>query len=260
MLERNSFAECVRRIVKPRLVECPVSSDSSRRNARAVRGFLLQLASLAALCVASPAAAQSPISPPSPPCGNVAGSTVTCTGNLAPGVAIGSGSGSAPGMFVASGSPYDTLNVNSLTAAITPATGNPGISFYSYGNIAINSDTGSFGITTSGDYASGILTLSGNLAQSNGGNVAVTSSGNIATTGFAAAGIWVDSFGVRSVSSVSNKGNISTSGDSASGINAFSVADLNLTNTGNISTTGQGAGGISANVWGSLDFPNYWAG
>ena len=46
--------------------------------------------------------------------------------------------------------PVTTLNVNSLTTAITPASGTNGITFTSAGAVTINSDTGAFGITTQG--------------------------------------------------------------------------------------------------------------
>jgi hypothetical protein len=66
------------------------------------------------------------------------GTIETCTGNQSTGIAI------APPTTVT------TLNVNNLTQAIAPASGTSGISFNSGGAITLTSNTGAFGITTTG--------------------------------------------------------------------------------------------------------------
>ena len=66
------------------------------------------------------------------------GTIETCSGNQSAGIAI-----AAP-------TTVTTLDVNNLTQAITPASGTPGISFTSAGAITITSNTGAFGITTTG--------------------------------------------------------------------------------------------------------------
>src|SRR5580693_868549 len=95
------------------------------------------------------------------------GAIATCTGNQSAGIASGIDF-NAP--------PVTTLNVNNLTQAITPASGTIGISFTSAGAITITSNTGAFGISTTGNNASGIY-ANGSLA------VTMTSTGNITTAG-----------------------------------------------------------------------------
>ncbi len=150
------------------------------------------------------------------------GTIETCTGNQSAGIAI------------ASPTTLTTLNVNTLTQAIAPASGTRGISFVSDGDITITSNTGAFGITTAGDNATGIS------ARSNNGAVTVTSTGNITTGGTGADGIFAYSEGAVTVTST---GNISTAG--ASGVFAYSTGAgaVTVTSTGNISGF---AGGIIA--------------
>jgi hypothetical protein len=101
------------------------------------------------------------------------GTIETCTGNQSAGIAI------APPTTLT------TLDVNNLTQAITPASGTPGITFTSAGAITITSNTGAFGIATTGNLAQGIL------ADGFGaGAVSVTSTGNITTQGASANGIY----------------------------------------------------------------------
>jgi hypothetical protein len=89
-----------------------------------------------------------------------------------------------PGLPSAPPTAVTTLDVNNLTQAIAPASGTAGISFSSAGAVSINSNTGTFGITTSN--ANGIY-ANGSLA------VTVTSTGNITTTGNYATGIYARS-------------------------------------------------------------------
>ena len=85
---------------------------------------------------------------PVPPAGctiDGTGTIETCIGNQSAGV-------------TALPLPVTTLNVNNLSTAITPATGIDGIQFTSAGTVTINSNTGTFGITTAtGNHAYGIF-------------------------------------------------------------------------------------------------------
>jgi uncharacterized protein with beta-barrel porin domain len=146
------------------------------------------------------------------------GTVETCTGDQHNGV-------------VASPPPVTTLNVNNLTTAITPASGTPGISFKSTGAITITSNTGAFGITTTGTQANGIF------AQSIvSGAVTVTSTGNITTGGGGGSnGIFANGLGAVTVTSA---GNITTASFGEYGINASGTAAVTVTSTGNITTGG----------------------
>jgi outer membrane autotransporter protein len=153
------------------------------------------------------------------------GAIETCSGNQSAGI-------SAPPTAT-------TLNVNNLTTAITPANGTPGIVFVlSPSDVTLTSNTGAFGITTTGDGAVGIYALSGF-----GGAVTVTSTGNIATAGASASGIFAGSSGAVTVTST---GNITTTDDGAYGIFANSGGSVSVTSTGNITTAGINSGGIKA--------------
>jgi uncharacterized protein with beta-barrel porin domain len=180
------------------------------------------------------------------------GTIETCTGDQHTGIAI-----SAP-------TAVTTLNVNSLTTAITPLSGIPGISFISGGAITITSNTGTFGITTSnanGIYANGSLavtvTSTGNITTSGAGAngidneaslaATVTSTGNITTTGASAIGISAQAFNVAgSPATVTSTGNIATAGNDAIGILASGTGAATVTSTGNITTQGIDAHGIYA--------------
>jgi uncharacterized protein with beta-barrel porin domain len=181
------------------------------------------------------------------------GTIETCTGDQHAGVAI-----AAPTTLT-------TLNVNNLTTAITPASTTPGISFSSAGAIAITSNTGTFGITTSnanGIYANGSLavtvTSTGNITTSGTGANAilvqaslaatVISTGNIITAGVNANGIVAQAFNVAgSPATVTSTGNITTMGVGARGISAYSTAGaVNVTSIGNIATAGSNSTAIFA--------------
>jgi len=167
----------------------------------------------------------------------VDGNVVTCTGNQSAGIASGTD-------FIVP--PIDTLNVNTLTQAIAPATTVNGINFQRNDGlgITVNVDTGAFGITTTGNGAKGI-----SARDFGAGNVSVTSTGNIATDGSSADGIYayVEDDGDLTVNST---GNISTMGSGAEGIRAKidDSGDLTIISNGNISTTGVGANGIEARL------------
>jgi uncharacterized protein with beta-barrel porin domain len=159
------------------------------------------------------------------------GNTIeTCSGNQALGVSA------TPGVI--------TLNVNTLTTAIAPASGTPGISFNSAGAVTITSNTGAFGITTAN--ANGIYAI-GPLA------VTVTSAGNITTAGTSANGIFAADFGTGAVT-VTSIGNITTAGSSAFGINAASAGtgSITVSSTGSLTTEGVGSSGILANGNGAI--------
>jgi uncharacterized protein with beta-barrel porin domain len=198
---------------------------------------------------------------PVPPAGCSLDATFTietCTGNQSAGI-------------TAFPAPVTTLNVNSLTQAITPASGINGITFTSAGAVTVNSDTGTFGITTAGAHAHGIfakstgggavtVTSTGNIATAGfgaggiyalttgTGAVTVTSTGNITTAGLFASGIYTKSAGAVAVTSI---GNITTAGNSADGIQAFSAGAVTVTSTGNITTAANAAYGIYAKSFGT---------
>jgi uncharacterized protein with beta-barrel porin domain len=156
------------------------------------------------------------------------GTIQTCSGNQSDGIEL---------HFP---TPVTTLNVNNLTTAITPASGTPGISFDPAAlGITIISDTGAFGITTTGDFADGIRAAST-------GAVTLNSTGNIAATGNNANGIFARALADAAVS-VTSTGNITTAGVSTSGILATNGLGLaTVTSTGNISVTGSTVRGIDA--------------
>ena len=184
------------------------------------------------------------------------GTIATCSGDQSAGIASGTD-------FTAP--PVTTLNVNSLTTAITPASGTGGISFTSAGAITLTSDTGAFGITTSnanGIYANASLaatvTSTGNINTTGASGTGidalaslaatVTSTGDIITAGNNANGISAEAFNVAgSPATVTSTGNITTAGNSARGIFAYSKAGaVTVSSTGNIKTAGSNAYGIFA--------------
>jgi uncharacterized protein with beta-barrel porin domain len=191
-------------------------------------------------------------------CTTSGGGTIeTCTGDQSNGIAI------------TSPTTVTTLNVNNLSTAITPPTGIDGIQFTSAGTVTINSNTGTFGITTQGANAGGILASSsgsgavtvistGNIttasdsafgieASGNAGAQTVTSIGNITTTGNGAFGIGAVNGGAGAVT-VTSTGNITTAGSSAYGLGAvaFGGSAATVTSTGNITTAGASSNGIYA--------------
>jgi hypothetical protein len=183
------------------------------------------------------------------------GTIETCIGNQSAGV-------------TAAPAPVTTLNVNSLTTAITPASGTAGIKFTSAGAVTITSDTGAFGITTAGNAGFGIfarslgsgpvtVTSTGNIttagvsgvgivAYGNGGGaVTVTSTGNITTTGIGS-GLGILAFDLAGGTTVTSTGNITTAGSNSTAISARASGAVTATSTGNIATAGSNSYGIFA--------------
>ncbi len=175
--------------------------------------------------------AHAQVVPGAPQC-NVAGTTVTCTGDLSTGVDITSPSGITV---------YDTLNVNNADPV-------GGISFEANAaqDITINADTtGTTGISTSDADAAGIF------AQQSGGDgdVTVNSTGNVTTTGDVAVGILAAQADGDGDVTVDSTGNVITTGDIASGILAVrrgGDGDVTVISAGNITTSGVGSEGIFA--------------
>ena len=157
------------------------------------------------------------------------GTIETCSGNQSAGIAI------------TSPTALTTLNVNSLTQAITPASGTNGINFTSFGTVTLTSNTSAFGITTAGGFAYGI-----DAKSTGSGTVTVTSVGNVTTAGFNALGIYARG---TSTVTVSSTGDITTAGGFANGIYARGIGTgsgtVTVTSIGNITTLG-GAAGIGA--------------
>ncbi|ODR95995.1 hypothetical protein AUC69_01840 [Methyloceanibacter superfactus] len=177
--------------------------------------------------------AQAQVVPPAAPCNTVSGSTVTCSGNVSAGIAID--------QVGAPADTFSTLNVNGVTRDIAPASMIDGIYFGSDGNVTINSDTGPFSITTTGDNADGIEAYSYN------GNVKVTHAGDIITRGDYARGIYAD--GVASTI-VDHTGNITTRGYGSEGIYATGYGRVSVKQTGTITTQGVYSDGIYATAFG----------
>jgi hypothetical protein len=121
------------------------------------------------LVLVAPGAANAQTLPPAAPCNTVSGTTVTCTGNVSTGVLVNYGSS------------LRTLNVNTLTANITPASGVNGIRIVSdTGAVTVNSNTGAFSISTTGGGAGIDARASGSVA---GGEARVYSIGDITSAG-----------------------------------------------------------------------------
>lgn len=157
-------------------VRCTASSSVLRRS------LLTSVAAISLLLVA-PAQVRAQTVPPASPCNTVTGTTVTCTGNLAAGVAI------------TSPTPYTVLNVSGLTQNISPSPGQAGISFHLDGSattdLTVISDTGAFAINTiysgvPGTRPNGIdvqsRSLTGNLTIQSTGTI--NSGGNFAIAGY----------------------------------------------------------------------------
>ena len=182
--------------------------------------------------------------PPLPNCNLISGggTTVTCSGNVSTGVLLDNGAG-----------PYSVLNVNNLTADITPASGVSGIAFTSYRPVTLNVDTGSFAIITIGDFAVGVLAGSQPAAGGGppyGGSVTINATANITTSGDFSSGIQGTS--QNEAMSITSAGRILTYGDNAIGILGGSVGGpVTITSTGDIRTEGAFAAGIAAATIGS---------
>lgn len=147
-----------------------------QRTPSRIRGSLLASVAAGALLLAAPPSARAQVVPPAAPCNSVAGTTVTCTGNISAGVAI------------TSPTPYTVLNVSGLTQNIAPAVGKAGISFTLNGSattdLTIISDTGDFAINTTDSGApftrpNGIDAKSESLT----GNLTIHSTGTINSGG-----------------------------------------------------------------------------
>ncbi len=181
---------------------------------------------LGTISLGSSGTASAQIMPPTTACPAAAG-IVNCSGDLSSGVEINTGSG------------FSTLNINGLTADISPASGTSGILFESANSIVINSDTDIYTITTTGASASGIHVDSPAPVT-----VTIDHQGSIATSGNLSYGI--DIFFNNTGVSVTHTGDISTLGDDAMGIRAASLfGSVAIEQSGHISTIGDGADGIS---------------
>ncbi len=168
----------------------------------------------------------------------------TCTGagTTADGVEVGTDF-NTPGF----GGLVDTVNVNSLTADIVPASGLYGVWAGSNSSITVNVDTGSYAIRTTGANAKGIYATTSGLDKT----VTVNSKGSIVTEGQYADGInAVDNFGGGAVT-VDNAASVTTTGNTASGIyvSTGTGTPITLTNSGKIVTSGYGSKGIVGSTY-----------
>lgn len=157
--------------------------------------------------------------------------TLTCNGVIAGTAAPGVVNS---GIVVPGG--YNILNVNSITANITPAAGTNGILFLSAGSIAITSNTGTHDIITAGGaslYGNGIR------AYSTGSGVTVDHTGDIiATAGTSTQGVRVGNNNASALD-VTTNGNVSArySGILVRSYGALGSADITIDSTGNVSST-----------------------
>lgn len=182
-----------------------------------------------ALMLAAPSAGFAQVVVPSAtlgPCVITNTTIVTCTGDLSEGIDVNDPADQ-----------IDTLNVYNLNQAIIPAADTNGIYFYRTkgGNLTINADTGTYGITTTG-FADGIKAKVAGV-----GNISITSEGDITAGGHGIFG------------SVSNLGGVAidNTGDIDAGINgiyAFAAGYTMITSRGNIAADNHG---IYANVLGA---------
>jgi hypothetical protein len=173
-----------------------------------------------------------------------AGTVVTCQGDQSGGIRSGVDF-NAP--------PTDALVVNNLTQNITPAAGIDGIRFISSGAVNVTSDTGSFGIVTTG-IATGIIATSEGQGGSNAGNVTVAHSGNItALLGIEATSMVVEGGAAAGAVSVTNNGNF-VGGTAITAISQAGGGAGNVTvnNTGNLDATG-GAGIVARTTVGGIN-------
>lgn len=142
------------------------------------------------------------------------------------------------------GGTYTTLNVNNLTANVTPASGTDGILFTSNGTVELNAHPGPFAIFATD--ATGIF------AASNTSTVTIRSSADIFTTGSGATGL--QGSGQDALLTIVSSGDIATSGNNAFGIAAGTVyGDIIVTSTGDIATSGMFAAGINVGTIGQLN-------
>lgn len=157
-----------------------------------------------------------------------AGAIITCTGNEAGGIS-----------FHNPPDPYTTLNVNNLTANITPGSGTPGIRLVGQGT-----DQGSAGCTFIG------IACDGDNASNGGGAPSVTVDFNgtvgphaISTTGDGAHGIVGISYGGDGGNG-GNGGGVGGSG--GRGGDGAAGGPVTVTSRGDITTTGNNANGVLA--------------
>jgi uncharacterized protein with beta-barrel porin domain len=204
----------------------PMRLNPTHVGGRCSTRLLLTIAAVAGWSAAAQAG-------PGPCAENPVGSgVVTCSGNQSDGIDT---TLSPPFPAVTT-----VLNVNSLTADITPPAGSfqPGILFFGSGDIALNSATGPFRIVISDDFTDGIVVLSD-------GAVTAATSGNISINGLAGNGINLSSFAGGDVNLTSSSGISLANGGGGSGIVLFSDSNVAVGSSGAILVTGDGAG-ISA--------------
>ncbi|MEM8836980.1 MAG: autotransporter domain-containing protein [Pseudomonadota bacterium] len=161
----------------------------------------------------------------------VNGTTATCTGDLSGGVDV-------------DGPAIETLDINSLDLAITPAAGVDGINFASTTGITINADTGPFGINTSGT-GDGI-----NAALNGNDDLTIMSIGDITTETGEAFFANVTGDGNLTLTST---GDLTTGDSGQEGIDADITGNGNLTieSTGNITTGDSAQEAIDADINGN---------
>ena len=121
-------------IAAARAIELPSKATPASFNHSTWRRVLATGVASAALFAYSGRPVRAQTIPPAPPCNTIsgiAGSIVTCSGDLSTGVLLNNGGGA-----------YTILNVNNLTTNIAPASGVTGIEFNSNGAVELNVNPG----------------------------------------------------------------------------------------------------------------------
>ncbi len=217
--------------------ECVADGAVTVARFRPLRRALLPWAAAAAVLLGGALAAQEdpqPLTPDDPKCA-VDGTTVTCTGDLSPGVLV-------PGDALGT---YTTLYVKKLVGDIAPAKGTTGIEFTGDGNITLDVNTGDYDITTSGTGAGGIK------VEGSGGNIDVDAKGDITTISDNSNGVTVTVSGSGGNTTVEVNGNIETWG--ITGSSGLYVSndnrDIRITLTGGITVrSGDALTGFASNA------------
>ncbi len=209
--------------------ECVADGAVTVSRFRPLRRVLLPWVAAAAMLFGGELAAQEdpqPLTPDDPKCA-VDGTTVTCTGDLSPGVLV-------PGDALGT---YTELYVQELTSGIAPAEGATGIEFTGDGNITLDVNTGDYDITTSGFGAEGIKV-------EGSGNIDVDVTGDITTNGASSKGVSVS--GTGGTVDVDVNGDITTISDNSNGVTVSgSGGKTTVEVNGNIETWGTtGSGGL----------------
>lgn len=178
------------------------------------------------------AAAQIVVPPSNGSC-VVIGTTATCSGDVTVGIDAGGN--------------LTELNVKNITQTIAPGVNINGIDFLSptSGDVTVNVETGTFGISTTGVDADGLQVIQ-NIGAGNA-NLGVFSNGDITTNGNDSSGIISTQDGGDGNILVHSSGTIKTLGDDSAAISAtqnFGHGDVSVFSKGHLTTFGNNSLGV----------------